>query len=97
LEGEISGWVELDIFFKENSDLYSFSSARPCPPRATDDFNIELIQLHIARITAIFEEFRSLIDSYSYVISWKNPTLTSLSLLIFTAACLRFNSEYIGR
>jgi len=72
------------------------SHPRPCPPRPSDDFNMEIIQLHIARITAIVEDFQRLLGSYTYIVSWKNPALTSLSLLMFVATCLRFNAEYTG-
>jgi hypothetical protein len=58
---------------------------------------MEIIQLHIARITALVEDFQRFFDSYMHIVSWKNPTLTSLSLLMFTAICLRLNAEYTGR
>lgn len=95
--GEISGWVEVDVTFQENPDLYSNSHPRPYPPRPAEDFNVELIQLHIARITSLVGDLNKLLDSYFYLVSWKNPALTSLSMIIFVFTCLRFNTEYIGR
>ena len=54
--GEISGWIEVDVTFQENPDLYSNSHPRPYPPRPAEDFDVELIQLHIARITSLIRD-----------------------------------------
>lgn len=94
--GEISGWIDVDLSFEENKDLYSLSHPKPCPVRPADDFNVELIQLHVARMTAIFEDFQNFAESYNYVVSWKNPALTSLSLLLFVSLTIKFNAEYSG-
>lgn len=95
--GEICGWVEVEVGFDENPDLYSNHHPLPCPMRPDDDFNVDLIQLHIARITTLVEDLSKLHESYQYVISWKNPALTSMCMIIFTSLCLRFNTEKVGR
>lgn len=95
--GEITGWIDADVYFDEAPDLFSLSRPRPCPRRKADDFNVELIQVHIARIKSILEDLQDVLDSYFYLISWKNPALTGLSLMLFVSICLRFNAEYMGR
>jgi len=94
--GEISGWVEVEICFEEDQYLYSNTRPKPCPSRPLDDFNMELIQLHIARIFSLIEGITELVNAYFYLVGWKNPALTSLSLIIFVTLCLRFNAEYFG-
>ncbi len=83
--------------FEEDPDIYSNSKPKPCPSRPKNEFNVELIQLHIARIFALLEDINDFIRGYVYLISWKNPALTSLSFIIFVTVCLRFNAEYFGR
>ena len=85
------------MLFEEDPEIYSNTRPKPCASRPKDDFNIELIQLHIARIVSLIEDMNELISAYSYLVSWKNPALTSLSLFIFVVLCLRFNAEYFGR
>lgn len=95
--GEICGWVEVEIGFDENPDLYSNQRPQPCPSRPEDDFNIDLIQLHIARVTSLLEDLTDVLDNVNYVLSWKSPALTSMTMFVFTAICLRFNTEKVGR
>jgi hypothetical protein len=65
LAGEISGWIELDINFEEDSNgLFYSSNPRQCPPRGSEEFDIALINLHIARI-----RYGRLLHNFSYVIS----------------------------
>jgi len=33
---------------------------------------------------------------YSYIVSWKDPLVTGISLLVFVRMCIRFDPEYIG-
>jgi len=95
--GEITGWVEVEMSFEEDPEIHSNSKPKPCPERPNSDFNVELIQLHIARIFCLLEDFNELIGGYFYLVSWKNPALTSLSFIFFVTLCLRFNAEYYGR
>lgn len=68
-----------------------------CPERPTNDFNIDLIQIHIARIKALVDDIYGLLDAYFFLVSWDNRTLTSFSLLIFVSTCLTLKAEYMGR
>jgi len=94
--GEISGWIEVEMCFKEDPYLFSNTNPKIYPDRPPDDFNVDLIQLHIARIGSLVEEVTAIYQTYFYVVSWENPALTGLSLIIFVFFCLRFNAEYFG-
>ncbi len=74
--GEISGWLEIDVHLEEDKQLfYSINPRRIGRPE--EEFDLNVIQLHIARITAIFEQFQTLVSTYFYVVSWENQELTS--------------------
>lgn len=93
--GEITGWLDVDLCLTESNDQLYSSSPIECPPRPPDGLNVELFQAHIARIGRLLGDVKKGADAFSYVISWKNPALTSLSLILFVALCLRFNAEYV--
>lgn len=79
--GEISGWIEMDVRLEEDAQLFYSSEPRQCPPRAAEEFDIATIQLHIARITAIFDDIQRLIAAYFHLVSWDNYTLTGISMV----------------
>ena len=70
---------------------------KQCPVRPPDDFNLDLIQLHIARIRTFLESLAEIRDAYFYLVSWDNTALTSLSLIVFVVLCLKLKAEYFGR
>ena len=80
--GEISGWIDLDVNFQEDLRglLYS-SHPRQCPSRAKEEFDIAMINLHIARISAIIEDIQNLASAYFYLVSWEDVYLTTTSLV----------------
>lgn len=94
--GEIIGWLDIDLCMTEATDQLYSSSPIECPPRPPDSLNVELFQAHIARIGSLLGDIKSGIRACSYVVSWKNPALTSLSLILFVTFCLRFNAEYVA-
>ena len=95
--GEISGWLQADVEFEEDVvGLISGARPRSIPSQRGEDFSMELVQLHIARISAIISDVKKVIHAYVYLISWENPLLTGASLVVFLFACLRSNAEYIG-
>ena len=56
--GETSGWLEIDVLLEVDRSLfYSIT----CPQKSDEEFDIALIQLHIARITAITEFIQNII------------------------------------
>ena len=97
--GEISGWMECDVELLENTKgLISGTEVQEIAPNTTpDEFRIDLVQLHIARIRALIAGIKKLAGAYLYIVSWEDPILTASSLVIFIWLCLRFNMEYIGR
>jgi hypothetical protein len=44
--------------------------------RPEKEFDINVIQLHIARITAIVESLQKVVSAYFYVVSWESQELT---------------------
>lgn len=94
--GEIRGWIEVEIFFQENVGLICGPDPKPCPPRPPPDFNVDLIQLHIARIGALVEDAKKAVENYQYLVSWNDPALTLMSLIVFVFSCIRFDTEYFG-
>jgi len=94
--GEISGWLEIDVVLDEDRSLFLSSNPRQCPPRANEEFDIALIQLHIARISNIIEDIQKIFSTYLHLVSWKNRTLTGISLVIFVTVTMTFDLEYIG-
>lgn len=66
--GEISGWIEVEMSFVEDADIHDNKKPKPCPIRPENDFNIELIQLHIARIVSIVEDLNELIGDRKSVV-----------------------------
>ena len=96
--GEISGWMECDIELLENTKgLICGPEVQEIAPNTTpDEFRIDLVQLHIARIGALIADIKKLVGAYIYIVSWEDPALTFLSLLIFIWLCVRFNMEYVG-
>uniref|UniRef100_A0A7R9ZHB4 C2 domain-containing protein n=1 Tax=Pseudictyota dubia TaxID=2749911 RepID=A0A7R9ZHB4_9STRA len=67
-----------------------------CPARPDDSFDVDLIQVHIARIGALVEDVKNAVENYNYLVSWKDPAMTSLSLIIFVLSCIHFDTEYCG-
>ena len=96
--GEISGWIECDFEIAEDSrGLICGPEVRAIDNREPDDFRIDLVQLHIARIGALIADIKKAFDAYAYLVSWNDPILTGLSFVFFVWICLRFNLEFIGR
>ena len=79
--GEISGWLELDVHLEEDRQLFYSATPRRCPNKPEEDFDIALIQLHIARISAIIASMQKIISTYMYFVGWENRNLTAASLV----------------
>ena len=61
--GEISGWIEVEMYMEENPDLFC-STPKPIPARPPDDFNTDIFQLHIARISSLIEDMNKTLNAY---------------------------------
>lgn len=94
--GAIIGSVELMAGMEE--DLISLYGPSPyeCPSRPADELNMAMFQVHIARLSNIITDLKSSFETYNYVVSWKNPFVTGLSLFLFVRVCIRFNPAYFG-
>ena len=79
--GEISGWLELDVHLEEDRQLFYALEPRRCPPKTDEEFDIALIQLHIARIGELIEGIKKFVSTYMYVVSWKNRQVTGAALV----------------
>jgi hypothetical protein len=95
--GGISGWIEVQVGLEENVNRLYNKEPYECPPRPPDGLNMMNFQLHMARIKALIDDFKHVLEQYNYLVSWKNSPLTALTLVVFVAFCLRFNAEYSGR
>ena len=78
---ETSGWVEVDVRLDEDRSMFYSAAPRRCPPRDGEDFDVALIQLHIARIGRLLEDLKKMAEAYFYVVSWESRELTSVSLV----------------
>ncbi len=85
--GEISGWIDLDLHIQEDRKLFNSLEPRRCPPKAEEEFDVALIQLHIARITALVEDIQKLASAYMYLVGWENDKLTGTALVSLHAMC----------
>lgn len=94
--GAISGWIMVEMSIDEDLDTLFGQSPTKCPPRPPHKLDMELLHNHINRITMIVKDVKSAINLYLYVVSWKNPPLTGLSLVVFLRVCCKFDTEYIA-
>eukprot|EP00984_Skeletonema_dohrnii_P029267 scaffold19714_cov144-Skeletonema_dohrnii-CCMP3373.AAC.1 len=85
--GEISGWIDLDLHLQEDRKLFYSLEPRRCPPKAEEEFDIALIQLHIARIGALVEDIQKLVSAYMYLVGWENDKLTGTALVSLHVLC----------
>ena len=79
--GEISGWIDFDLYLQEDRKLFYSLEPRRCPPKSEEEFDIALIQLHIARISALVEDIQKLVSAYMYLVGWENDKLTGAALV----------------
>jgi hypothetical protein len=94
--GAICGWIEIGVGIEEYvSKLYG-SNPIECPERPPPDLNMSNFSLYHSRIKAIISDLNHAFAHYNYLISWKNPMLTGVSLYVFVWFCLSFNAEYSG-
>jgi hypothetical protein len=55
-----------------------------------------MFQIHMSRLTSLFDDLKSGLELCQYVISWKNPLLTAISLYFFVRLIIVFDPAYIG-
>jgi hypothetical protein len=94
--GEITGCIELFAGMEEQTKSLFGSEPYGCPSRPPEELNMAIFQLHIARLSSLIEDAKRLIECYQYIVSWRHPILTALSMLVFIQCCIRFNPVYFG-
>lgn len=94
--GDIVGCLEVLAGLEEDIDSLYGKTPNECPPSPPDELNMNMFQLHLARIFSLIDDFNKVVGTYLYVVSWENSTLTSLSLLLFVFFCFRFDPAYFG-
>jgi hypothetical protein len=50
----------------------------------------------INRIAALFEMIKEAVEAYTYLVSWKEPLVTSASMIFFVQWCIYFDPAYVG-
>jgi hypothetical protein len=94
--GDIVGYTDILVSIKEDFTSLYGESPYECPPRPPDDLNMRLFQLHLTRLTNLIETMKEAVNGYIYVISWKNPIVTPLSLFMSLQVCATFNPAFLG-
>lgn len=95
LTGEIVGTVELRAGVEEDYSSLFGESPYDCPSRPPDELNMAIFQLHLARLLVIVESAKEMLDLYMYLISWKNPLVTLLSLIVFIRCTITLRPEHL--
>ena len=94
--GDIVGCMELTVCLEENFAGIFAHKPYVCPPRPGEDLNMSVFQLHLQRISNILEDFKQINETYKFVVGWKNPVVTGISLVIFLRLCVWFDPAYTG-
>lgn len=94
--GDIIGCIEVLIGLEEDRDRLFGENPYVCPPRPGDELNMAMFQVHMSRVTSLIDDLKSGLELYQYVISWKNPVLTIVSLYFFIRLVVVFDPAYIG-
>jgi hypothetical protein len=88
--------VEAMVGFEEDLDSLFGLHPYSCPARPGDDLNMALFQVHVGRITLLLDDLKATFEMFQFVISWKNPLLTIVSLYFFLRLVVVFDPVYIG-
>jgi hypothetical protein len=94
--GDLIGCVELDACLEENIDDLFGWNPYVCPPRPGEELNMAVFQQHLQRIANLLEDIKQVVETYRYVVSWKNPFITGLSFAIFLHLTIWFDPAYTG-
>jgi hypothetical protein len=94
--GDIVGCMELSACLEENFESLFGHKPYMCPPRPGEDLNMSVFQLHLQRIANILEDLKQISETYKFVVGWKNPVVTGISLVVFLRLCIWFDPAYTG-
>ena len=81
-DNRVVGSLEVVALMAEDEDTLFGDNALPCPPRPKEDFSVATLQKHVQRVTTLIEDVRQLVALYMYAVSWKNPVVTIISLIV---------------
>jgi len=89
------GFVRAGVSFKQHSDILFTSGEPMCtPPPPQEAFSIERMGVHVARFQAALAVFSDLQTEYNYLVSWRDPWLTSMLFVLFIYTTLFIDAEY---
>lgn len=92
----VVGWLEADICLKENIPTLFGANPQECEGVPQPALDTQILQLHLNRLTAILHDLSDMIDFCLFLVSWRNPVVTLLTLWGFVTACLKLNPEHSG-
>ena len=90
------GCVEVLICLEENTESLYGADPYECPPRPGEELNMAIFQGHIGRILSLIEDIKGGIEYVQYLLSWKRPSITVISLYFFVRIVVAFDPAYIG-
>ena len=96
LLGRITGWAEIEVDFSERIESFYTLYPPTIPPRPPDDFKIDLIQLHFARLKSLIADIYAIFEEYKHITTWKDPPLSGFCFIVYIYSCFAFNMEYVG-
>lgn len=92
--GDMIGCVELDACLEENIEALFGRKPYACPPRPGEELNMAVFQQHLQRIANLLEDIKQVVETYRFVVSWKNPWITGISFVIFLRLTIWFDPAY---
>ena len=94
--GDIAGCMELNVCLEENLESLFGHKPYVCPPRPGEDLNMSVFQLHLQRISNVLNDIKQIFETYKFVVGWKNPAVTGISVVVFLRLCIWFDPAYTG-
>jgi hypothetical protein len=94
--GAVSGIIELRASMVEDMSALFGTDPYECPQRPPYHLDLALFQIHVARIANLVKDVKVAMEHYQYVVSWKNPLLTGVSMIMFLYFWSTFDLAYIG-
>ena len=95
-KGDIVGYADILVGIEEDFNHLYGQSPYQCPPRPPDELDMNLFQVHLARLSDVIDDAKAVISTYMYAISWRNPLVTAVSFVVFLQCCSRFDPVYFG-
>lgn len=94
--GDVVALLDLEMILEEDAEALYAKNPYKCPPKPPDQLDLATFQSHIARLSNLIRDVKDLVDLYQYLVSWDNPTVTTICALVYFYLCISFNLEYLG-